>query len=125
MELGKSTEGKTFILAIISSPENLGSLNAIKITRPTLAYSEELSAEEVERLVKEGKAVIAMSMSIHANEVGGAQMAPELVYELITCDSPEDQEDPRRGCPPPGPMREPRWEHNGGGLVQQVAGHRV
>ncbi len=89
MELGKSTEGNTFVLAIISSPENLGSLSAIKNTGPTLAYSEELSAEEVERLVKEGKAVIAMSMSIHANEVGGTQMAPELVYELITCDSPE------------------------------------
>ena len=91
MKLGKSTEGNPFLLAIVSSPENMENLDALKKIGPTLAYSEELPQEDVERLVKEGKAVMAMSMSIHANEVGGAQMAPELVHELITCKSPEIQ----------------------------------
>jgi hypothetical protein len=91
MELGKSTEGNPFLLAIVSSPENMGNLDTLKTIGPTLAYSEELPQEDVERLVNEGKAVLTMSMSIHANEVGGTQMAPELVHELITCESPEIQ----------------------------------
>ena len=36
-----------------------------------------------------GKAIICQSMSLHANEVGGTQMAPELAYDLLTKDDPE------------------------------------
>ena len=35
-------------------------------------------------LVAEGKAVVCQSMSLHATEIGGTQMAPELVYDLLT-----------------------------------------
>jgi len=86
VELGKSTEGNPFLLAIITSPENFRNLEEIRRTGPTLAYSDDLTAGEA--LVKTGKAVIAMAMSIHASEVGGTQMAPELAYDLITGDSP-------------------------------------
>jgi hypothetical protein len=88
-ELGKTTEGNPFILAVITSPENHRNLNKIRAIGPTLAYSEDLSEEEEASIIKGGKAVIAMAMSIHANEVGGAQMAPELAYELVTGDTYE------------------------------------
>lgn len=89
VELGKTTEGNPFILAIITSPENFENLDEIRKTGPRLAYSDELTEEEAEVLVKRGKAVIAMAMSIHASEVGGTQMAPELAYDLVTDDSPD------------------------------------
>ncbi|MFB0557480.1 MAG: M14 metallopeptidase family protein [Candidatus Bathyarchaeia archaeon] len=88
-ELGKTTEGNPFLLAVITSPENFRSLDDVKAVGPTLAYSEDLLEAEAESMIKDGKAVIAMAMSIHASEVGGAQMAPELAYELVTRDTPE------------------------------------
>lgn len=88
-ELGKSTEGNPFILAIISSPRNLRNLEEIKKIGPKLAFSEEISDEELDEIVENGKAVIAMGMSIHASEVGGTQMAPEIAYELATAQDPE------------------------------------
>ncbi len=88
-ELGKTTEGNPFILAVITSPENHRNIDKIRDIGPTLAYSEDLSEEEEASIIKGGKAVISMAMSIHANEVGGAQMAPELAYELVTGDTDE------------------------------------
>lgn len=88
-ELGKTTEKNPFLLVVITSPENFEKLDSIKAVGPTLAYSDDLPEEKTESLFKEGKAVIAMAMSIHASEVGGAQMAPELAYELVTGDTPE------------------------------------
>ena len=89
VELGKSTEGTPFLLAIITSPENMSNLEKIRETSLKLAYSENLSEKEAESLIKTGRAVVAMSMSLHATEVGGTQMAPELAYDLITSESPD------------------------------------
>ena len=87
--LGKSTEGNPFLLAIITSPKNMADLEKIRETCLKLAYSDNITEEEAEQLVKTGKAVVMMTMSLHATEVGGTQMAPELAYELITSNSPE------------------------------------
>ena len=89
-ELGKSTEGHPFLLAVITSEENMGRLEELREMSWRLAHPRDAPLEEIERIVAEGKAVVAMSMSIHATEVGGTQMAPELAYELITL--PENRE---------------------------------
>ena len=41
-----------------------------------------LAEAEVKKLVAEGRAVVCQSMSLHATEIGGTQMAPELAYDL-------------------------------------------
>lgn len=56
----------------MTSPESLGKLSSIKVVGPTLAYSDDLYEAEVDSIVREGKAVVAMVMSIHSREVGGA-----------------------------------------------------
>jgi len=86
-DLGKSTEGNPFLLVTISSPENIKNLEKIRKMCLKLAYSEDLTEEEATSLIKTGKTVVVMSMSLHASETGGTQMAPELVYELLTGDS--------------------------------------
>ena len=40
---------------------------------------------DIRKLIGEGKAVICQSMSLHATEIGGSQMAPELAYDLKKC----------------------------------------
>ncbi|MCW4050469.1 MAG: M14 family zinc carboxypeptidase [Candidatus Bathyarchaeota archaeon] len=89
-ELGKSTEGNTFLLVIISSEENMERLEEIREMSWKLAHPRGVPREEIDRIIKEGKTVVSMSMSIHATEVGGTQMSPELAWELITL--PENKE---------------------------------
>ncbi len=84
VELGKSTEGNPFILAVITSPENMKKLDRIREASWRIAHPRGVPNEEIAGIITEGKAIIAMTMSIHATEVGGTQMAPELAYEVAT-----------------------------------------
>jgi hypothetical protein len=81
-DMGPSTEGHPFLLVIISSPENLASLDRLREMNAKLSDPRGLAEEEVKNLVNQGKAVICQSMGLHATEIGGTQMAPELAYDL-------------------------------------------
>jgi len=83
-ELGKSTEGNPFLLAVISSEKNLSNLERIKEINLKLAHPADLTPSEVDGLVTEGKSVVSITCSIHASEIGGTQMSSELAYELAT-----------------------------------------
>ena len=89
-DLGKSTEGNPFLLAIISSKKNMEHLDEIREMSRKLAHPRDVPQKEIDKIIEKGVAVVSMSMSIHATEVGGTQMAPELAYELITL--PENNE---------------------------------
>jgi hypothetical protein len=89
MDMGPSTMGNPFLQVIISSPENLQNLEAIQEMNRRLADPRDLEVEEVQDIVENGKAVICQSMSLHATEIGGTQMAPELAHDLLTRDDEE------------------------------------
>jgi len=88
-DLGPTTEGNRMLMAIISSPANLANLEHLRDLNRKLNDPRGLSQDEVDGLVGEGKAVVLQTMSMHSNEVGGTQMAPELAYELVTGSTPE------------------------------------
>jgi murein tripeptide amidase MpaA len=44
---------------------------------------------EVRKLIVEGKAIVCQTMSLHATEIGGSQVAPELAYDLVARDDEE------------------------------------
>ena len=90
VELGKTTLDNPFLLAIISSPENLSQKDKHKETAKKLAQGK-ISEEEAGRLAEEGKTIALITASMHANEIGPTQMSPELGYVLATDDSPEIQ----------------------------------
>lgn len=83
-DMGPSTMGHPFLLVVVSSAENLGKLERLREVNNTLFKAQGLKRAEVDALVAEGKAVVCQSMSLHATEIGGTQMAPELVYDLVT-----------------------------------------
>jgi hypothetical protein len=89
IDMGPTTEENPFLQVIISSPENLANLERLREVNNKLADPRELTKGEVEKLVEEGKAVICQSMSLHASEIGGTQMAPELAWDLITREDSE------------------------------------
>jgi len=86
-ELGESTLGNPFLLAVISSPENLAEADRYMEINRRLADPRGLGDEEIERLAAEGRYTLAVTNGLHATEVGGTQMAVELAYELITDES--------------------------------------
>jgi len=91
VDMGPTTEGNPFLLVIISSPENLANLDRLREVNARLNDPRGLSEDEVNELVKEGKAIVCHAMSMHSTELGGTQMAPELAYELLTLADEETQ----------------------------------
>jgi hypothetical protein len=91
MNLGPSSEGHPFLLLLISSPENLGNLDRLQYINKKISDPRGVPDDELKAFVNEGKAVIYESMSLHASEVGGTQMSPELTYDLLTRDDEETQ----------------------------------
>jgi hypothetical protein len=91
IDLGPSTEGNPFLLVVISSAKNLRNLDWIKEVNAKISDPRGLTEEEIASLIREGRAVVCQSMSFHATEIGGTQMAPELAYDLLTGDAKEIQ----------------------------------
>jgi hypothetical protein len=92
IEMGPTTEGRPFLLVVISASENLEKLEQIRRENLRLSDPRGLTEEEVGDLIANGRAVVCQSMSLHATEIGGTQMAPELAHELLS----RGDEDARR-----------------------------
>ena len=87
--VGQTTLKKPFLRVTITSPENQAKLDRYEEITRRLADPRGLSAEEVERLIGEGKSVIAITCSVHATEVAAAQMSMELAYNMATKNTAE------------------------------------
>ncbi|NQU88219.1 MAG: peptidase M14 family protein [Mariniphaga sp.] len=89
INMGPSSDGHPFLLTIISSPENLANLDKLQEINKTLTDPRGISEETIKEYIQDGKVVIFQSMSLHASEVGGTQMTPELSYDLLTREDDE------------------------------------
>ena len=91
IDMGSTTMGNPFLLVIITSPNNMARLERLREVNARISDPRGLGEQEVRNLVNEGKAVICQSMSLHATEIGGSQMAPELAYDLLNRKDEETQ----------------------------------
>jgi len=86
-ELGKSTEGVPLVMAVISAPETIASLDRYRDIQAKLADPRTIAgADEAESLIAEGKTVVLVTCSIHATEVGATQMSMRVGHRLATSD---------------------------------------
>lgn len=85
---GPTTDGNQLIGAIISAPENIARLDAIKAANRRLADPRTLTPHEAQALAATQKAVLVIGASIHASEIGATQAANELLHTLATTDDP-------------------------------------
>ena len=83
-EIGKSTLGKTMIMAAISTPENLARLDRWREISSKLRDARITSADQANKLAGEGKVFLLITCSIHATEIAASQMSMELAYDLVT-----------------------------------------
>ena len=90
LEIGRSTKDNAFLMSIISSPDNLEYLEDYRAIQEKLADPRMIADDsESRRLVEKGRAVVAITCSIHATEVGASQMSMLLAHELATSESDE------------------------------------
>ena len=91
VDMGPTEMGNPFLLAIITSPANHARLEAIRQMNLRLSDPRGVPEAEIRKIVAEGKVVICQTMSMHASEVGGVNMAPELTYDLVSRTDAETQ----------------------------------
>jgi hypothetical protein len=84
VEIGKTAEGRTMLMGIITSPENHRKLDRYKEIARRLALAEGLTDDEARALAAEGRAVVWIDGGLHATEVLGAQQIIETVYQLVS-----------------------------------------
>jgi hypothetical protein len=88
--LGKTTEGRPFIMLTVTSEANQQRLDRLHTMQMKLADPRQIrDAAELAGLIDSGKTVVLITHSIHASEVGGAQMAALLLYRLATSNEPD------------------------------------
>ncbi len=84
INVGKTTRGLDWEIAIISSPENLVKLDHYKDISRRLAQARGLTDDAARALAAEGKAIVHLDGGLHASEVAGAQHTILLAYKLIS-----------------------------------------
>ncbi|SEG36583.1 Zinc carboxypeptidase [Bryocella elongata] len=84
INMGPTENGNPFLMVIITSAKNLADIKTIQKNNLTLVHPQNTPEAEIKKIIATGKVVIVQSMSMHATEIGGTQMAPELAYDMIS-----------------------------------------
>src|SRR5215203_673061 len=82
--LGKTVLGEELIMAVISSEENIRNKAQIRQDAKRLADPRGLSDTDLDRLAREGKAIVLVTCNIHSSEIAASQMAMEWAHALAT-----------------------------------------
>ncbi|HTK55359.1 MAG TPA: M14 family zinc carboxypeptidase [Gemmatimonadales bacterium] len=89
--IGTTAEGKVMRLLIISSPENIRRLDAIKADLDKLADPRITSAADARAIAARTPAVVLLTHSIHGDEPAGFESAMMTAYQLLASNSAEVQ----------------------------------
>src|SRR5689334_5607367 len=84
INVGKTTRGLDWEIAIISSPANLAKLDRYKQISQQLAHGRGLDDTAARALAREGKAIVHIDGGLHSTEVAGAQQSILLAYKLVS-----------------------------------------
>ncbi|NOZ62169.1 MAG: hypothetical protein GXO74_10845 [Calditrichaeota bacterium] len=92
-EVGKTTLGNPFIVAVITAEKNQSHLSDFQNYQQLLADPRKISPQQAEEIIRDkGKTVVMINCSIHASEIGASQMAMQLAYDLATSQNRTFQE---------------------------------
>jgi hypothetical protein len=88
-ELGKTMEGRPFVMLIVSAPENLAHLAEYKEIVGKLADPRRTTPAQAKTLIARGKTVMIVTFNIHSTEIASAQTAPLFLYRMATSNDPD------------------------------------
>jgi len=89
IDIGKTAEGRSMLMGIITSPENHKNLDTYREIARRLALAEELTDEQARSLARQGKAVVWIDGGTHSSEIVNHQTEFELVYQMVSGNDPE------------------------------------
>jgi len=83
VDAGPTSQGRTMIFALVSSPANLSKIDRYREIARRLAHPQGLSEAEARQLSREGRAFVHIDGGLHSTEVAGPQHTPLLLYDLL------------------------------------------
>lgn len=86
--VGKSEEGRDFLLIAVSDEANIAQLDHLRDITAKLADPRKITDAEAQQLISSGKPIYWASGSIHSPETGSPEMLMELAYRLAVEDTP-------------------------------------
>ncbi|MGH9735464.1 MAG: M14 family zinc carboxypeptidase, partial [Candidatus Acidiferrales bacterium] len=86
--VGRSEEGREFMLIAVSDESNIAQLDHLKDITAKLADPRKITDAEAQQLIATGKPFYWASGSIHSPETGSPEMLMELAYRLAVEDTP-------------------------------------
>src|SRR5580698_4788157 len=86
--VGKSEEGRDFLLIAVSDEANIAQLDHLRDVTAKLADPRKITDADAKQLIAGGKPFYWASGSIHSPETGSPEMLMELAYRLAVEDSP-------------------------------------
>ena len=89
LEIGTTAEGRTQLMAVISSEANMRQLDRYKAISAQLALASGVSDTQARGLAAEGRVVVWINVGLHSTEVGHAQTAPLIAHRVLTDESAE------------------------------------
>ena len=90
VEAGKTTQGRRFYFALVSSKANLAKIDRYREIARRLAHPDGLTDEDALRLAREGKPFVHIDGGLHSTEVAGPQHTPRLLHEIVSkADTPD------------------------------------
>jgi hypothetical protein len=93
VNVGKTTQGRDWYIALISTPQNLAQLDKYKEIARKLALVKGLDDTQARQLAREGKAIVHIDGGLHSTEVAGQEHTMQLAYNLVS--KPNDPETTR------------------------------
>jgi hypothetical protein len=84
VNVGKTTRGVNWEIAIISSPENLAQLDKYKDLNRRLTMARGLDDAAARALAQQGKVFVHIDGGMHSSEVAGGQHSILLAYDLVS-----------------------------------------
>jgi len=88
-DAGRSTLDNPMKVVILTSKENQQNLDRLREIARLIAKPGDLTPEQSQALVDEGKVIAIVTCSIHSTEVGSTQMVTEFVHDFATTEDPE------------------------------------
>ena len=82
--IGTTAEGRTMVMAVVTSPANQKKLARYKDISRRLTLAEGLSDSQARALAAEGKPVVLIDGGLHATEILGSHQLVELVWQMVS-----------------------------------------
>lgn len=89
VDIGKTEEGRTQYMLIVSSPANLKNLDKYKEISQKLAHAEGLTEQQARELSSQGKSVVWIDGGLHATETVGTHQLIETLWQFVSRTDPE------------------------------------